>query len=285
MYPHTKQETSLQVQRLTHKSLLCMPEWRHLADVVTGRGIVSLRMKRDSGSRIGKWARGKALAAGLFAASAVWPNNAAQAKSVQQLPQRASLTEMTDGQSCTSTASFERTVAGGKRLAFIPASTKKQIPLKSPALNMPSKKVLAGAAVLAAGSVAVSTAKSGESAVEGVEVRIHSTRGKSPLDEKCRTSPDLVLLQGEENTGMPHPLFDAFDECAGLEARELVMSSWKGTILETGPNTMMQKKQSVASALSAVSGWFGKSFGIDNQCQALVMKMGSMSKRPLCESL
>ena len=109
------------------------------------------------------------------------------------------------------------------------------------------------------------------------------------MDEKCRTSPDLVLLQGEKNTGrqgekntgMQHPLFDAFDECAELKAEELVMSSWKGTILETGPNTMMQKKQSVASALSALSGWFGKSFGIDNQCQALVMKMGSMSKRPV----
>ena len=152
-----------------------MPEWRQLADIVTGRGTVCLRMERDSGSRIGKWARGKALAAGIFAASAVWPNNAAQAKGVQQLPQSASLTEITDEQSCASPASFERTVASGKRLAFIPASTKKQIPLKSPALNMPSKKILAGAAVLAAGSVAVSTAKSGESAVEGVEVRMHST--------------------------------------------------------------------------------------------------------------
>lgn len=152
-----------------------MPEWRQLADIVTGRGTVCLRMERDSGSRIGKWARGKALAAGIFAASAVWPNNAAQAKGVRQLPQSASLTEMTDGQSCASPTSFERTVASGKRLAFIPASTKKQIPLKSPALNMPSKKILAGAAVLAAGSVAVSTAKSGESAVEGVEVRMHST--------------------------------------------------------------------------------------------------------------
>lgn len=127
----------------------------------------------ESSSR-GKWGKVKALAAGLFAASAVWPTNAAQAKGGQQLPQSASFSQMIDGRTFTSPISFEKTLAGGKRLAFIPASTKQQIPLKSPAFNTPSKKVLAGAAVLAAGSVAISAAKGGDSVGEGVEVSIHS---------------------------------------------------------------------------------------------------------------